>query len=140
MSERKPNQLELPFDVGARPAPVRGGISSKPALGPLVAPVPAAAPVRSGLRVIQGGGQKKIEPLDSRDAVARVLIEAGADLLMRKISSARAEEIERRVEHVLNLFDRVDGKPNLMPTLEKELAELEALMRETRALRKAHAR
>jgi len=58
------------------------------------------------LRVIQGLGQKQQEPLASRDAVTRVLIEAGADLLLRRISSERAEAIEREVDEILELFDR----------------------------------
>ena len=48
------------------------------------------------LRVIQGLGQKKPnEKLVSRNAVARVLMGAGADLLLKRISSERAEVIER---------------------------------------------
>jgi hypothetical protein len=70
--------------------------------------------------------------LDSRDAVARVLIEAGADLLLKRISPARAEYIEERVEAVLALFDRVDRDPAVLVELKGKLAELEALMRETR--------
>ena len=95
---------------------------------------PARAP---GLRVIRGEGQRRQEPLASRDAVARVLMEAGADLLLRRISSARAEEIERKVDRVLDLFDRVDSAPVLMPVLKRHLDELEALMRETREVRAA---
>jgi hypothetical protein len=87
----------------------------------------------AGLRVIRGEGQRRPhEPLTSRDAVARVLIEAGADMLLRRISPARAEEIERQVDRVLELFDRVDDMPILMPVLKRHLDELEALMRETR--------
>lgn len=94
---------------------------------------PSAAP---GLRVIRGEGQRRAEePLTSRDAVARVLIEAGADMLLRRISPERAEEIERQVDRVLDLFDRVDSAPVLMPVLRRHLDELEALMRETRARR-----
>jgi hypothetical protein len=92
----------------------------------------AADKVRNHLRVIQGGGQKTEEPLASRDAVARVLMEAGADLLLRRISSQRAEEIERQVDRILGLFDQVDGTPELLPVLKKRLDDLEALMRETR--------
>jgi hypothetical protein len=84
------------------------------------------------LRVINGLGQKQIEPLADRDAVARVLIEAGADLLLRRISPERAEAIEREVDEVLALFDKVDGNPILMPVLQRKLDELEALVRETR--------
>lgn len=98
----------------------------------------ARAPGRgAGLRVIRGEGQRREEPLASRDAVARVLMEAGADLLLRRISPARAREIERRVDRVLDLFDRVDAAPVLMPVLKRHLDELEALMRETRAVRAA---
>ena len=89
-----------------------------------------------GLRVINGGGQRRQdEPLVSRDAVARVLMEAGVDLLLRRISPARAAEIERKVDRVLDLFDRVDAAPLLMPVLQRHLDELEALMRETRQVR-----
>ncbi|HSP77227.1 MAG TPA: hypothetical protein VLQ93_01765 [Myxococcaceae bacterium] len=93
------------------------------------------------MRVIQGGGQRRQdEPLASRDAVARVLMEAGVDLLLRRISSARAEEIERKVDRVLDLFDRVDAAPVLEPVLRRHLDELEALMRETRQVRAARRR
>ncbi|WP_141619829.1 hypothetical protein [Myxococcus sp. AB036A] len=90
-----------------------------------------------GLRVIKGEGKRREEPLASRDAVARVLMEAGADLLLRRISPARAGEIERKVDRVLDLFDRVDVAPVLMPVLKRHLDELEALMRETREVRAA---
>ena len=99
----------------------------------------AAAPGRApgaGLRVIKGGGQRRPdEPLASRDAVARVLMEAGVDLLLRRISPARAAEIEKKVDRVLDLFDRVDAAPLLMPVLQRHLDDLEALMRETREVR-----
>lgn len=87
------------------------------------------------LRVITGLGQKEVEPLADRDAVARVLIEAGADLLLRRISSERAEAIEKEVDEVLALFDRVDSNPILMPVLKRKLDELEGLVRETREKR-----
>lgn len=90
---------------------------------------------RAGLRLIQGEGARQQEPLSSRNAVARVLMEAGADLLLRRISSERAEEIERRVDEVLSLFDRVDVQPLLAPVLERRLSDLEALMRDTRQAR-----
>jgi hypothetical protein len=95
---------------------------------------PAHSP--GGLRVIEGGGQRRQdEPLVSRDAVARALMEAGVDLLLRRITPARAAEIERKVDRVLDLFDRVDAAPLLMPVLKRHLDELEALMRETRQVR-----
>lgn len=88
------------------------------------------------LKVIQGLGQKVQEPLASRDAVARVLIEAGADLLLRRISSERAEAIEQEVDEILNLFDKVDNNRLLFPVLQRKLDALEQLMRETREKRR----
>lgn len=67
--------------------------------------------------------------------MVRVLVEAGADLLLRRISAERAEEIERKVDRVLRLFDQVDGAPVLMPVLKRQLDDLESLMRETREVR-----
>ncbi|WP_224361789.1 hypothetical protein [Hyalangium versicolor] len=101
----------------------------------------SAAPQNSraagpGLRVIRGEGQRRPdEPLTSRDAVARVLMEAGADLLLRRISPARAEEIERQVDRALELFDRVEANPLVLPVLRRHLDALDALMRETRERR-----
>lgn len=103
---------------------------------PLPRRTPASERLPGGLRIIEGGGQRRQdEPLVSRDAVARVLMEAGVDLLLRRISTARAAEIERKVDRVLDLFDRVDVAPLLMPVLQRHLDELEALMRETRQVR-----
>jgi hypothetical protein len=92
------------------------------------------------LKVIAGLGQRAAEPLPSRDAVARVLMEAGADLLLRRISDERAGEIEHRVDEVLELFDRVDRHPLFRPVLQRKLDELEALMRETRDKRALRVR
>ena len=97
-------------------------------------------PLAPRLKLIRGLGQKKIEALSSRDAVARVLIETGADLLLKRISAVRAEAIEAEVEEVLSLFDRVDREPALMSELQKKLDGLEALMRETRERRVTRAR
>lgn len=88
------------------------------------------------LRVIQGLGQKKQEPLLSRDDVARVLMEAGADMLLRRISPERAEEIEKEVDEILRLFDLVDDNRLLFPVLQRKLDALEQLMRETRERRR----
>jgi hypothetical protein len=103
---------------------------------PLTRSTPSPARPLGGLRVIEGGGQRRQdEPLGSRDAVARAMMEAAVDLLLRRITPARAEEIERKVDRVLDLFDRVDAAPVLMPVLRRHLDELEALMRETRQVR-----
>ncbi len=92
------------------------------------------------LKVIRGEGQPRPDPLVSRDAVTRVLIEAGTDLLLRRISVPRAEAIETDVDEILALFDRVDRQPDLMPQLEKRLADLELLVSETREKRQASRR
>ena len=92
------------------------------------------------LKIIAGLGQKKVESLESRDALARVLIETGTDLLLRRISPIRAEAIEQEVEAILELFDRVDEEPDLHGELKARLDDLEALMRETRAKKMRNAR
>lgn len=123
-----PTQLDLPlFAAEPQPQEPRAGAAPTPSRPPST-----PAPARPGLRVIQGGGQRTFEPLASRDAVVRVLIEAGADLLLRRISAERADEIERKVDRILRLFDQVDASPMLMPVLQRQLDDLEALMRETR--------
>lgn len=91
---------------------------------------------RPALRVIRGQGLKQPESLGSREAVTRVLLETGASLLLRQISNLRAQEINRKVEEILGLFDAVDQAPALMPSLNQELDDLESLMRETRNHRK----
>lgn len=122
-----PVQLELPLTSRrARPEPER----------PATATALPPAPKPSFLRVIQGGGERTHEPLTSRDAVVRVLVEAGADLLLRRISPERAQAIETEVNEILDLFDRVDATPGLMPVLRRRLDELEALMGETRDRRR----
>jgi hypothetical protein len=98
-----------------------------------------ALPLGPRLEVLQGGGQRKAEALTSRDAVARVLIGAGADLLLRRISVERAEAIELEVEAVLALFDRVDAHPAQLPELERRLDDLEALVSESRARQPARS-
>ena len=92
------------------------------------------------LRLIQGGGQRREESLETRDAVARVLMEAGVDLLLKRITPLRAETIEREVDEVLALFDRVDAQPVLAPILERRLDELELLVDETRVRRQPRRR
>jgi len=85
-----------------------------------------------GLQLIMGKGEKQSEALNSRDAVVRVLIEAGADLLLRRISVERAEHIERCVDHILYLFDLAQEQPEQLAALQTQLEELESLMQESR--------
>jgi hypothetical protein len=90
---------------------------------------------RPKLTLIKGEGRRVEEPLDNREAVTRVLIEAGADMLLRRISPERAEYIEQQVEEVLALFDRVDREPSVLGELKRRLDDLEGLMRQTRETR-----
>lgn len=89
---------------------------------------------RQPLRLIQGGNQRKIEPLLSRDAVVRVMVDAGADLLLRRISPDRAEEIQEAVDRILVMFDEADRHPNVLPILRRELDALEIMISESKAL------
>ncbi len=120
------SQLELP--IGARPA-VRE---------PAPAPITAAAP--RGLRVIRGEGKRRDETLRDRNDVTRVLVGAAADLLLKRISPDRAQELARRVAKIMRLFDRVDDEPALMLLLRKELDDLEAIVREGREKHEARKR
>ena len=89
--------------------------------------------VRGGLRVIAGGGERRSpERLASRDAVARVLVGATADLLLRRIAPARAHSIRFQVERVLLLFDGVDGGTVSSGHLATELAALQGLVQAQR--------
>ena len=95
-------------------------------------------PLKPRLKVIDGLGQKKkAEPLTNRDAVARVLIGAGADLLLRRISSVRAEAIETAVEEVLQLFDLAERDRSRFAELANKLNELEVLVRDSAEKRPA---
>ncbi len=80
------------------------------------------------LKVISGLGQKKAEPLDNRDAVARLLAQTGAALLLKHVSPERAETINDLVEEVLVLFERVETEPMFVKVLERKLGELESLV------------
>lgn len=60
------------------------------------------------LRVIRGGDdwESSFEPITSRDAAIRCLVEAGADLLLRRITVELAERVEKAVDTVIALEDR----------------------------------
>lgn len=132
-----PQQLELPLTPRRAQAASAPAVAAPPAPPVRAQATPAAPPAKASfLRVIQGGGERTREQLTSRDAVIRVLVEAGADLLLRRISPERAQTIEQDVNEILDLFDRVDATPALMPVLRRKLDELEALMGETRDRRR----
>jgi hypothetical protein len=119
-SLRRSSQMELPLRVPARPAE---------ASPPRPRTAPPAQPSRA-FRVIQGERARRDETLRSRDDVARLLVAAAADMLLRRITPDRAHAIEERVERVMRLFERVDAQPILLPVLRRELDELEAIWRE----------
>lgn len=82
------------------------------------------------LRLIRGEGQARDETLHTRDDVARLLVASAADMLLRRISTERAHEIEMRVDRIMRLFDKVDRDPIARPLLRRELDELERIWRE----------
>ena len=88
----------------------------------------------AGLKLIRGSNRRAEERLNSRDTVIRILIESGVDLLLRRISAARAREIQRAVDEILMLFDQVDSSPERVSLLHQQLDSLERLMNDTRAL------
>jgi hypothetical protein len=116
---RRSSQLELPLRV-------RG-----PSAGPPATPrrTPSEAHPSRTFRLIKGGGEGRDETLSSRDDVARLLVAAAADVLLRRITPDRAHDLEERVERVMRLFERVDAEPVLLPVLRRELDELEAVWR-----------
>ena len=84
---------------------------------------------RASLRVLPGGGHRRPpESLSSRDAVARVLVGAAADLLLRRIEPGRARSIRFQVERVLVLFDGVEQGTVAPGQLASELEALEGLV------------
>lgn len=83
-----------------------------------------------GLRLIQGNAEGRDGTLRDRGDVARLLAASAADLLLRRISTARAHDIEDRVNRVLRLFDRARTEPLAHPILRRELDELEMIWRE----------
>ena len=83
-----------------------------------------------GLRLIHGGATGRDETLRDRNDLARLLAASAADLLLHRISTARAHEIETRVSRALRLFDRAQTEPLARPILRRELDQLEAIWRE----------
>lgn len=115
----RPRQLNLPLPGAAEPTPLEEKNR--------VVPRSAGAP---RLSVIRGEGKPRNVALQSRDDLARVLVGAAGDMLLRRISAPRAAEIQRQVERLLALFDRVDREPLLEKVLRRELDALEVLVRE----------
>lgn len=119
--DRPPRQLELPLAGKSEHA--------EPEKAQRNAPRPTAAPF---LRVIDGEGRARADKLRSRDDLARVLVGAAGDMLLKRISAPRGHEIQKRVDKLLALFDRVDREPLLEPILRRELDALEELLRESK--------
>ena len=129
--DKPPRQLELPLTGRVEQAEPMQAERSVPREAP---------PAPRSLRLIQGEGKARNEKLKSRDDLARVLVGAAGDMLLKRISAPRANEITRRVEKLLALFDRVDDEPMLEPVLRRELDVLEDLLRDSRAKAKRSIR
>jgi len=122
--DKPPRQLELPLHGRVEQVEPKQAERNVPREAP---------PAPRSLRLIQGEGRGRQDKLKSRDDLARVLVGAAGDMLLKRISAPRANEITKRVEKLLALFDRVDREPLLEPVLRRELDQLEALLRESRA-------
>lgn len=114
---RKAKQLELPLkglSTNFRPQP----------------PVTAPSTSRKVFRVIRGEGRKRDETLRSRDDVARLLVASAANMMLQRMSTERAHEIQARVDRVMHLFDLVERDPLAARFLRHELDELEKVWKE----------
>ena len=87
-------------------------------------------PVERTFRLIRGEGQKREEVLHSRDDVVRLLVGSACDLMLRRISPDRAHEIQRRVDRIMRLFERVPADPVASALLRRELDDLESIYRD----------
>jgi hypothetical protein len=115
-------QMLLPF------GPARAGAKQAPAAQPA-----RAVRGHSHLRVISGENQGRETALRSRDDVARLLMRSAADVLLRRISSARANAIQKKVDRVFGLFDASAVDPAAAGLLRRELDALEEMARRRRS-------
>jgi hypothetical protein len=97
---------------------------------------PVSPTAERTFRVIRGEGQKRDETLHSRDDVVRLLVGSACDLLLKRISPDRANEIQRRVDRIMRLFDRVPADPVATALLRRELDDLEGLYRDGQSQRR----
>jgi len=81
-------------------------------------------------KVIRGEGQKRAETLHSKDDVVRLMVGTACDVLLKRVSPDRAHEIQRRVDRIMRLFERVPADPVAVALLRRELDDLESLYRE----------
>ncbi len=117
---RKAKQLKLPLkglSTNSRPLP----------------PVTAPPSSRKAFRVVRGEGQKRDETLYSRDDVARLLVASAANMMLQRMSTERAHEIQARVDRVMHLFDLVERDPLAARLLRHELDELEQVWKKANA-------
>lgn len=124
-----PGGCAIPGGVSGRDDKGDGGRGRQLPL-PLKERRAAPEPEPRMLRVIKGEGQKRVEALQSRDDVARVLVGAACDLMLRRITPDRAHEIQRRVDRIMRLFERVPKDPVATALLRRELDELEGIYRD----------
>jgi hypothetical protein len=121
LSLARVDEVAKPAQVGSRSVPLEKPAAREAAVGR----------ARPKLSVIPGDGKPEPRPLRTRNDLAGVLVGAASDLLLRRISSVRAHEIEKRVDRLMDLFDRVDSEPLMMKVLRRELDDLEALLKES---------
>lgn len=112
--KKKGRQLELPIDAPRSPP----------------GPRPVAAPAQRSFRVIKGEGKKRSETLKTRDEVVRLLCAAAADVMLHRLTPDRGNEIQKRVDKIMRLFDRPADDLVARELLRRELDELEKVYRE----------
>ncbi|MGC4113851.1 MAG: hypothetical protein QM765_04190 [Myxococcales bacterium] len=117
----KGRQLPLPLRVPAEPRPARP---------------PSTPTAERTFRVIRGEGQKREETLHSRDDVVRLLVGTACDVMLKRITPDRAHEIQRRVDRIMRLFDRVPADPVATALLRRELDDLESIYRDGQGQRR----
>lgn len=108
-------QLSLPLRVEPSPAEKRP---------------PSTPTAERTFRVIKGEGHKREETLHSRDDVVRLLVGTACDVMLKRITADRAHEIQRRVDRIMRLFDRVPADPVATALLRRELDDLEGVYRD----------
>ena len=91
--------------------------------------IPRPIPGNPRLRVVDGGGSGRDTKLRSRDDVARLLMRSAADVLTQRITWARANAIQRKVDRVFALFDASTSDSEAATALRRELDALEELAR-----------
>jgi hypothetical protein len=111
--------------------------AAEPAAAPGAAPVTAARSEPRAKTAAEAPARAVAKPVERDEAPApRVAAtKAGTDRAAEK-TPERAQEIERAVNRVLSLFERVGAQPKLESVLDRELEDLATLMGESRTRRR----